>query len=101
MRMDRRRKRKQRINRRARIGVSVLVLALVLVLSVQIGSLYKKNESYAAQEEALKEELAEETVRTQELEELEEEADSDEYIEDIARSKLGMVKENEIIFKEE
>ena len=101
MRMDRRRKRRQRANRRARIGVSIMVAALVLILSVQIVRLYQKNESYKAQEAALQVQLDEETERTQELEELEEEIDSDEYIEDIARSKLGMVKENEIIFKEE
>ena len=101
MRMDRRRKRRQRANRRARIGVSIMVAALVLILSVQIVRLYQKNESYKAQEAALQAQLDEETERTQELEELEEEIDSDEYIEDIARSKLGMVKENEIIFKEE
>ena len=38
--------------------------------------------------------------RTTEIEELEEYMNSDEYIEQVAKEKLGMVKDGEIIFKE-
>ena len=41
-----------------------------------------------------------ETERAAELDELEEYMGSSEYIEDVAKSKLGLTYENEIIFKE-
>ena len=81
--------------------MSVIVVALVAVLSTQIVRLYQENESYKAQEAALEAELEEENERAEELEEEEAEVGSDEYVEDIARSRLGMIKDNEIVFKEE
>lgn len=88
-------------NRVGKLCVSFMVLALVLILSVQIVHLYQKNESYKAQEAQLQAMLEEETARSEQLKEKEEYIGSEEYIEDIAKSKLGMTYENEIVFKEE
>lgn len=88
-------------NRVGKVCVSFMVIALVLILSVQIVHLYQKNESYKAQEALLQAQLEEETERAEALKEKEEYIGSQEYIEDVAKAKLGMTYENEIVFKEE
>lgn len=95
----RRKSRKVR-NRVGKLCVSFMVLALVLILSVQIVHLYQKNESYKAQEAQLQDQLKAETERSEQLKEKEAYVGSQEYIEDVAKSKLGMTYENEIVFKE-
>ena len=49
----------------------------------------------------LKEKIEDEKARAKEIEELEEYVGTDEYVEDVAKEKLGLVHENEIIFKAE
>lgn len=46
----------------------------------------------------LNEEIEYEKIRQSEVEEMRDSVDTDEYIERIARDKLGMIKENERIF---
>ena len=46
----------------------------------------------------INEEIEYEKIRQSEVEEMRESVDTDEYIERIARDKLGMIKENERIF---
>lgn len=88
-------------NRVGKVCVSFMVLALVLILSVQIIHLYQKNENYKTQEAQLQAQLEAETERAEELKEKEAYVGSQKYIEDVAKSKLGMTYENEIVFKEE
>jgi len=47
----------------------------------------------------LKEQIKEETARKAEIKDLEKYVGTDEYVEDVAKDKLGLVHENEIIFK--
>ena len=51
------------------------------------------------QAEALSQQIEEEQARTQEIEDLKQYMLTDEYAEQAAREKLGLVKENEIIFR--
>ena len=62
-------------------------------------SLREKNNSYKAQEAELEEQLKEETARTEEIDALEEYVGTEEYVEDVAKEKLGLVNPNEILFK--
>ena len=80
--------------------VVLIVFAMALVMSVQIVHLYQKNQQYIAQEADLKKQKKEEENRQKELEEYEAYTQTQEYIEDLAKSKLGLVYEGEIIFKE-
>ena len=52
-----------------------------------------------AQEEELIAQIEEEKARTEEIEELEAYVGTEEYVEQIAKDKLGLVYEDEIIFK--
>jgi cell division protein DivIC len=82
------------------IGITVIVLAFLVVMVIQIVNIKAKDAEYEAKEQDLREEYEEETQRASELDELETYMKSSEYIEDVAKSKLGLTYKNEIIFKE-
>ena len=63
--------------------------------------LQKELDGYQAKLEQLNEQLEEEAQRTQEIDDLKDYMKTDEYAEEVAREKLGLVKGNEIIFKTE
>lgn len=92
--------RRKKKNRAGRMSIACIVLFLLVVMSVQIMRLYEKNQEYIAKEAVLNEQLENETERRDEIADYEEYIGSQEYIEDTAKSKLGLVYENEIIFKE-
>ncbi len=94
------RKRIQR-HRRSVLAVSAVVLLLFVVVSVNSISLRAKENAYRAQELELEQQLEEEKARTKEIEDLGEYVGTDEYVEDVAKEKLGLIHENEIIFKAE
>jgi len=83
------------------ISITFVVCILFAVLLFQGISLQKKSTAYKAKQESLTAEIEQEEVRTQEIEDLKTYMQSEEYMEKIARDKLGLVKENEIVFKEE
>lgn len=93
-----RRRRKQ--NKSSMICITLVVLTLIGVMSVQIVSVYNGNQSYKAQEAELQAQLKSEQQRREELKEYEQYVNTKEYIEQIAKTKLGLVYSNEIIFKE-
>ena len=68
--------------------------------AVQICKLKQKDSDYQAKEAELQQEKQDETQRSSELDDLEEYMKSSQYIEDVAKSKLGLTYKNEIIFKE-
>lgn len=97
----RNRKVKRRSNRGAVLGVSGVVAVLLLALTFQSQKLVAENTAYAQQKEELEKQIADEEQRTKEIEELAEYMKTDEYVEEVAKSKLGLIYEDEIIFKPE
>ena len=81
-------------------GISLIVLILILTLMAQSRTLRNLLPAMR-QAEALSQQIEEEQARTQEIEDLKQYMLTDEYAEQAAREKLGLVKENEIIFQEE
>ena len=105
--MKKTKKRNTRARRRMlehRLSV-LLIICVIVVLGVTLSvgsiSLHKKNKAYKAQEEELQKQLEEEELRAEEIDELEEYVGTDEYIEDVAKDKLGLVYPNEILFEAE
>lgn len=88
-------------NRVGKMCISVILVAFVAVMSVQIVKLYHKDLEYASRQAELEAELENETARQAELEAYETYTKSQQYVEDVAKSKLGLAYDNEIIFKEE
>lgn len=82
------------------LSVSIIVIAFLVVMVVQIVQLKDKETAYAKQKAQLEDEYLQESERAEEIEGLAEYMQSDKYIEDVAKSKLGLAYDNEIIFKE-
>lgn len=83
----------------------LLILMVVILISIAVGvksiELKKKVNDYAAIEAQLESEIEAEIARTEDLEEYEKYTHTKKYIEDVAKDRLGLVYEGEIIFKEE
>lgn len=94
-------KRRKDNNRAGKMCISMILVAFVAVMSVQIVKLYQKDQEYANKQAELEAQLEEETARQAELEDYEAYTKSQQYVEDVAKSKLGLAYDNEIIFKEE
>ena len=82
-------------------GISLIVLVLLLSLMVQSRDLKESLAGYETRAEALSQQLEEEQARTEEIKELKEYMQTDEYAEQAAREKLGLVKDNETVFKKQ
>lgn len=78
-----------------------IVLVFAVVMSIQILHIYEKDQEYITQQTELEQELSDEQERQSELEEYEAYTKSDEYVEDVAKSRLGLLYDNEIVFKEQ
>lgn len=83
------------------LGISGVIVMLTVVLSVASISLHEKNQNYKEQEAKLEAQLEEQRARSEEIDELEEYVGTDEYVEDVAKEKLGLINPNEILFKAE
>lgn len=94
-------RRRRQQNKASMICITLIVLILTGITSVQIITLYHKNQDYQAREAGLQAQVESEKQRQESLEEYEQYVTTTEYIEQIAKSKLGLVYPNEIIFKEE
>ena len=92
-------KRKKSGNNAGTLSIIFIVLVFVVVMSIQIYKLKEKDKLLADREQNLMQQLTEEMLREEELKELDLYTRSMEYIKDMA-NKLGLVYENEIIFKE-
>lgn len=92
--------RRKRQNHLAMFLVTMAVLMLLLVVGIKSIGLQKKKRIYAAREIALEQQIAEEEKRAEEIEEFRKYTKTKKYAEEVAKDKLGLVHEGEIIFKE-
>lgn len=99
---NRRNKRKSRNswgNRMALIGITMVVMSLGVVTHVGTASLREKEQEYAVKERNLEKTKAQEEARAAELEEYRIYVQTKQYVEKVAKEKLGLVNEDEILFK--
>ncbi len=89
----------KRQNRLGMFLVSAVIVMLLVVVSVNSVLLRQKQDTYREREAELDELIAAEEQRTTELEELRKYTQTQAYIEEVAKEKLGLVKEGEIVFK--
>ena len=87
--------------KRALLVMGLIVGSVGITLTVRGNALNQQIQQNSLKESALEQQLEDETRRTEEIQELEQYMQSDEYIEKIAREKLGLLKENEILFREQ
>lgn len=82
-------------------AIAIVVLILLVGLTMQSNNLKTRIAVYDAKAAALKQSIEDEQDRTKEIDEQKEYMQTDEYIAEVARDKLGLVKGNEIVFEEE
>ena len=93
--------RKRRQNRLGMLLVTTVVLMMLVVVAVKSIDLREKRAAYAIREEALMQEIEAEEARSEEIAEFEKYTQTKKYVEEVAKEKLGLVYEGEIIFKDE
>ena len=79
--------------------ISTVVIALVVALAIHTKTLRKTDEMLAAKEAVLQERLEEESERSEELEEKSIFVQTREFIEQIARERLGLVNPNDTVIR--
>ncbi|MEE8836603.1 MAG: septum formation initiator family protein [Eubacteriales bacterium] len=89
-----------RQNRKTMVAILVAVVALMIVMMTLSAKLNTQIEAGNAQISDLQTKQEAEEQRTDDIRSLKDEMQSDEYKEQIAKEKLGLIKDNEIIFKE-
>lgn len=92
--------RKKRQNRFGMFLVSIAVIMMLVVVSFKSVELKEKKEVYHQKEVALEEQIEVEENRAEEIAEFEKYTQTKKYIEEVARDKLGLVYEGEILFKD-
>lgn len=81
--------------------IAVLAIAIMTgVVGINSISLRQKEKAYAAREKELLQLISAEEERARELEEFATYTKTKKYAEEVAKDKLGLVYENEIIFQE-
>lgn len=103
IKMEQRKKKKARAkqHRLSILAVSGVMLVLAVTLLVASSSLNEKKDQQIAEEAGYKSQIKEQKELAEEIDTLEDVMWTDSYIEDIAREKLGLVHENEILFEAE
>lgn len=92
--------RKKRQNRLSMFLVSFVVLAIVIVVAVRSIQLKDKIASYETRETELETQIKEEEERAEEIEAFGKYTQTKKYAEEVAKDKLGLVYEGEILFQE-
>ena len=93
--------RKRVQNRFSMFLVSLVVLLIIIVVAVKGVELHQKLDTLTAKEELLNTQLEAEQKRTEEIEEYRTYTQTKRYAEEVAKDKLGLVYEGEIVFAEE
>lgn len=90
-------KKKRRQNRLAMFGITLVVIALVCVLGYQTILVQQKSDQYADRLAAIERQLEEQQVRAADLEAQRIYTQTKQFVEQEAKTKLGLVNPNEII----
>ena len=101
MRKRRIRMRKKRQNRFSMALVVMVILMLIIVVSFKRSEIKEKQATYSQREEQLTEQIDEEKKRSEEIEEYGKYTKTKKYAEEVAKEKLGLVNDDEIIFQHE
>ena len=93
--------RKRSQNRFSMFLVTLVVVMIMIVVAVKSVELRQKLDTYTDKENQLNSQLETERERTEEIEEYRTYPQTKRYVEEVAKDKLGLVYEGEILFKEE
>ena len=97
----RKKKRKVRYNSLGMLAIALVVLVLLGGLMLKSNDLQERLTGYDAKAATLQQQIEDEQNRTEEIDKLKKYMETDEYAEEVAREKLGLVKDNETVFKKQ
>lgn len=93
--------RRKRQNKFGMFLVTTVIVMMLIVVAVKSIELRQKLVVYQEKEQQLMEQIEDEELRSEEIAEYEKYTQTKKYIEEVAKDKLGLVNEGEIIFKDE
>lgn len=99
MAVNRKKRRYQKQSKKVIFGILLVVCLLSGMMLYKTSLLQKKDSRYAAKEASLQSQIESEEERAEELEEQEIYVQTKKYIEEIAKTKLGLVKPGETLLK--
>lgn len=94
-------RKKKKQNRLAMFAIALVVAALLAVLGLQTMRLKQRRDEYVTRLESIEKQLSEQEARAEELEAERLYVQTKEYIEKVARERLGLVNPDEVILKPE
>lgn len=95
-----RRKRKDKLgNRMALIGITFVVFSLAMIVTIKGVTLKEKEQEYQLRLESIQIQVDKEKERADKLEEYRVYVQTKQYIEEVAKQKLGLVNPDEILLK--
>ena len=97
----RKKKKKVGYNSLGMIAIALVVLVLLGGLMLESNDLKERLPGYDAKAATLQQQIEDEQTRTEEIDKLKKYMETDEYAEEVAREKLGLVKDNETVFKKQ
>lgn len=97
----RKKKKKVGYNSLGMIAIALVVLVLLGGLMLESNDLKERLIGYDAKAATLQQQIEDEQTRTEEIDKLKKYMETDEYAEEVAREKLGLVKDNETVFKKQ
>ena len=90
------------IHNRLGLGLAgIAVILLTVVVLIRSITLYQKLNQYESKIASLQTQIESEEARSEEISEFEKYTTTRQYIEEVAKEKLGLVYPGEIIFKDE
>ncbi|MBP9995865.1 MAG: septum formation initiator family protein [Lachnospiraceae bacterium] len=90
---------KKRQNRYSVIMITIVLIVIIVVVSVGKYNLKQKKLEYDKREQLLTEQIKEQEERATEIEEYEKYTKTKKYAEEVAKEQLGLVNDDEIVFK--
>lgn len=81
------------------IAIALVVLVLLGGLMLESNDLKERLTGYDAKAATLQQQIEDEQTRTEEIDKLKKYMETDEYAEEVAREKLGLVKDNETVLR--
>ncbi|MCM1327038.1 MAG: septum formation initiator family protein [Bacteroidales bacterium] len=93
--------RSRRQNRFSMFMVMLIVAMIMIAVAVRSVGLRQKIKEKTLEEEALKAQITQEEARSEEIDQYGIYTQTKAFFEEVAKNKLGLVYEGEIVFKEE
>ncbi len=88
-------------NRMGMIFISVVVIVMTIIVGYSVYNMKVELKENKEKIEKLNSEIVNEENRAEEIKEYEKYIETDEFVEDTAREKLGLVYEDEVVFIKE